>query len=424
MKHAFVLRNKVNGSRLNIGLVGVGRLMSAVGTWSFRFALGLYILDVTGSASKFALVFGLSTLPGIVVNIFAGVFADKVDRKKIIVLSDLLSGVLVLLLSLGFVEGEANIFLFSIYAILISTLQGFFQITMIAAVPNIVEEKDIATTNSVIQGVDGLSNILGPLLGAFLYAQFGLLAVFIIDGISFILSAFIEYFIRFKPVEKKESYSFGQTLKRAFLYLNEFPGLKGGVIVFSVINFFLYPIINMGITYISYEIFKLSKYQVGFIQVSFFVGTIGGAIIISAFNLAQKLSSSMFDTFKACALVLSFWLLIDWSPSIAASPFWIISIMCGSMLLMGFLLMAFNIPLFTSLQTKIPDEKRGSMFGLLAAGTSAATPLGMWVYGFLFEIIDWTYLVLFTMAGLIITAVIAQRNKKIQNMIKVDLVLK
>ncbi len=87
--------------KYNIQVFAMGRLISLLGTYMYQFAAGLYVLKMTGSGTKFALTLIMGTLPRVILAPVAGVIADKFSRKSIVVVSDFLSGVILLLALLG-----------------------------------------------------------------------------------------------------------------------------------------------------------------------------------------------------------------------------------------------------------------------------------------------------------------------------------
>ncbi|OBZ54710.1 permease, partial [Bacillus cereus] len=91
------IENKNRNQELrNICLYSIAKTVSLFGSSIYSFALGLYVLQITGSALNFAITLILGTIPMIVMNPFAGVIADKVDKKKLVVCMDVLSGCLLI----------------------------------------------------------------------------------------------------------------------------------------------------------------------------------------------------------------------------------------------------------------------------------------------------------------------------------------
>ena len=83
-----------NIERNNVLLYSLGSLVSNLGSTIYSFAIGLYVLNITGSGMQFAMTLIVSLIPAIILTPFAGVLADKFDKKKIVVRMDLLNGVL------------------------------------------------------------------------------------------------------------------------------------------------------------------------------------------------------------------------------------------------------------------------------------------------------------------------------------------
>ncbi len=80
----------------NLFLYSTGKTISIFGTAIYNFALGLYVLKQTGSALSFAVTLILGIIPMVIINPFAGVIADKVNKKTLVVLMDFLSGILLI----------------------------------------------------------------------------------------------------------------------------------------------------------------------------------------------------------------------------------------------------------------------------------------------------------------------------------------
>ena len=87
----------MNKEMKNLILYGLGRAVSSFGSIIYSFAIGLYVLNTTGSGMKFAVTLLVAFLPSLILTPFAGVLADKFDKKKIVVRMDLLNGLLFVL---------------------------------------------------------------------------------------------------------------------------------------------------------------------------------------------------------------------------------------------------------------------------------------------------------------------------------------
>ena len=186
---------KIINYKLNFVLLICGRFVSELGSSVFGFALSLYVLDFTNSAAAFSLVLSFSIIPNMLVNLIAGSFVDKHDKKKTIVITDILSGIAVLTFMCIFHLDPQSIIMLISFKIILAVTQSFFGLAISTSIPNIVGEKNTARANSLFTTVGSLINILGPVVGAIAYKTIGLQYILLIDGISFILSGISEIFI-------------------------------------------------------------------------------------------------------------------------------------------------------------------------------------------------------------------------------------
>ena len=124
----------------NLILFSLGVFVSLFGSAIYTFAIGLYVLINTGSGLSFAITLGLGIIPMVILNPFAGVLADKFDKKKIVVLMDLLNGVL--LLTVYCITASTGLNLKIIYAstFIMTIFTTLFDISFEAAIPNNVSE--------------------------------------------------------------------------------------------------------------------------------------------------------------------------------------------------------------------------------------------------------------------------------------------
>ncbi|KFN03883.1 putative membrane protein [Bacillus clarus] len=149
----------------NIYLYSIGKTVSIFGTSICNFALGLYVLQMTGSALSFTVTLVLGIIPMIIINPFAGVIVDKVNKKKLVVFMDILSGILLIVVYIVSTKYELNLLIIYITTFFMTVFTTFFGIGLEAAKPNIVSENMLMSINSISKIIDSISSILGPMLG-------------------------------------------------------------------------------------------------------------------------------------------------------------------------------------------------------------------------------------------------------------------
>ncbi|PEI66050.1 MFS transporter [Bacillus wiedmannii] len=389
------IENKKRNQELrNICLYSIAKTVSIFGTAMYSFALGLYVLQITGSALNFAITLILGTIPMIVMNPFAGVIADKVDKKKLVVCMDLLSGCL--LIAVYIVSSHYGLNLFIIYTttFLMTVFTTFFGIGLEAAKPNIVSKERLMSINSISKIIDSVSLILGPMLGGIVFSVFDIKTFIIINGISFILSGIALLFIHFKLFEcnineenAKRRVNFIKDIKEGVSYLLEKESLKNTFHILISFNFFLGFAVTVPLPFIINTVLNLGSKQFGIIQGTFPVGMIIGAIVVK--KITDRFSYSYL--LKKLSSMLSVFMIILGIPvlfkSFEVNDLVFVITYCVVMIFLGFIIALIDIPLIYFMQNEIPDEYRGRVLSIGLSIGKMMLPIAMALSGLLLNYI-------------------------------------
>jgi MFS family permease len=173
----------------NFALLWAGGLISMLGDWLLFIALPFYIYDLTGSTLATGAMFIVETLPILLFGSIGGVFADRWDRKKTMIVADLLRAALLLLL----LAVRSPEWLWALYLVVFvqSSVGQFFNPAKGALIPQLVDEPQLMPANSLNSlGVE-LTRLIGAPLGGALMAQLGLPSVVLVDCVSFVVSALL-----------------------------------------------------------------------------------------------------------------------------------------------------------------------------------------------------------------------------------------
>ncbi|WP_242239490.1 MFS transporter [Bacillus cereus group sp. BfR-BA-01309] len=386
------IENKNRNPELrNICLYSIAKTVSIFGTSMYSFALSLYVLQITGSALNFAITLILGTIPMIVMNPFAGVIADKVNKKKLVVCMDLLSGCL--LIAVYIVSSRYGLNLFIIYTTT-TVFSTFFGIGLEAAKPNIVSKERLMSINSISKIIDSVSLILGPMLGGIVFSVFDIKTFIIINGISFILSGIALLFIHFKLFEcnineenSKRRVNFIKDIKEGFSYLLEKESLKNTFHILISFNFFLGFAVTVPLPYIINTVLNLSSKQFGIIQGTFPVGMIIGAIVVK--KITNRFSYSYL--LKKLSSMLSVIMIFSGIPvlfkNFEVNDFVFVITFCVVMIFLGFIIALIDIPLIYFMQKEIPDEYRGRVLSIGLSLGKMMQPIALAISGLLLNYI-------------------------------------
>ncbi|MDH4421627.1 MULTISPECIES: MFS transporter [Bacillus cereus group] len=381
---------KINQELRNICLYSIAKTVSIFGSSIYSFALGLYVLQITGSALNFAITLILGTIPMIIMNPFAGVIADKVDKKKLVVYMDLLNGGV--LISVYIFSSNFGLNLFIIYAttFLITVFTTFFGIGLESAKPNIVSKERLMSINSISKIIDSVSLILGPMLGGIVFAVLNIKTFIIINGISFILSSIFIMFIRFKLFEHNtneecliKEINFIKDIKEGYSYLIKKETLKNTFSILIALNFFLGFAVTVPLPYIIHTVLNLNSNQFGIIQGTFPIGMIVGAILVK--KITDRFSYSYL--LKKISFTLGIFMIVSGIPvlfrSIEVNNFVYVSIYCVSMFFLGLMIALIDIPLIYFMQKEVPDEYRGRVLSIGISIGKMMQPIALAVSGLL-----------------------------------------
>ena len=164
-----------------------GQVISELGNWVNSIALYALILQLTGSGMAMAAAMMAKLLPMVIISPFAGVVIDRIDRKKVLIASDILRCFTVL----GFLIVDSREDLWIVYTLTLFevALTGFFEPARSAILPSIVEKNHLVTANALSGSTWSIMLTLGAALGGFVVSFFGIKTAFILDALTYLLSA-------------------------------------------------------------------------------------------------------------------------------------------------------------------------------------------------------------------------------------------
>ncbi|MFR6216390.1 MAG: MFS transporter [Enterocloster bolteae] len=238
----------ISGNR-DFRLMVIGQIISILGSALLRFALSLYVLDITGRADIYAALYAFSNIP-LLISPVGGAVADRFNRRNLMVLFDFTSGIIISLYYVSLRLGGTSIFLTGAVLILLSVISSMYGPAVTASIPLLVKEEHLEGANGLVNGVQALSNVAAPLIGGLFYGLFGVKALVCVSGTAFICSAVLELFIHI-PFRKREFTmpvipTIAADLKEGFSYVGRNPLILRSMILASLLNLVLTPFFVVG----------------------------------------------------------------------------------------------------------------------------------------------------------------------------------
>ena len=182
-------------------LVILGQIISLFGNAAIRFALPLYLLNLTGSSALYGTVTACAFIPSILLSPIGGMVADRVNKRNIMVILDFFTAAVILAFTLLMQRGNL-ILLLTVTLMILFGIAGAYQPAVQASIPALVQQDQFMVANAVINTISSLASLAGPVFGGLLYSAYGLKPVLWICTTCFVLSAVMELFIQI-PFEKQ-----------------------------------------------------------------------------------------------------------------------------------------------------------------------------------------------------------------------------
>lgn len=208
----------------NFLLLWFGGLVSNTGNSLHNLAMGWFIYELTGSTLAMSVSIISSYLPYAIFSVYAGVFSDNYDRKKIIIICDTLSG-LGILAMFGFARyGILPITTILIFNVILSVISAFFNPAMSAAYHAVLAKDEYQDANTLSQLLFRISRVIGAAMGGFLLRIMGIEYLLLFNAISYFLSAFSEVFITLPEkdaIAQTKENSFKQNLSTAINFVKQ-----------------------------------------------------------------------------------------------------------------------------------------------------------------------------------------------------------
>lgn len=370
-------------------LVLIGQIISLFGNSILRFALPLYMLNITKSASLFGIVSACLFIPMIFATPIGGLIADRINKRNIMVFLDFLTASITCISMV--LMGKVNlVILILICLILLYSIQGIYQPTVQASIPFLVPSNDIIQANASINLVASLANLIGPVIGGILFGFWGIIPILYISGLCFFAAAIMEMFINIPSVKKYKDTKFLCSIltdmKDSFTFMiHHRPEILKMSFIISIFNLILSACAMIGLPIVITQNLGLSLETAnrlyGYVEGAMGAGSLIGGILagVLAKNIKIRYANLLIIicslTFLPIAVALSSSLpVITTYVIITASSFFM-------MMLASF----FSIQLMSCLQILTPNELLGKVISCAMCIVMCATPLGQAIYGIAFQ---------------------------------------
>ncbi len=352
-----------------------GQTISNLGNSVTMFALPLLVYQLTGSALTLGLTFGLGMLPNLLFGLLIGAWVDRVDRKRLMIIVDVLQALVVASVPLLAMAGLLEVWWLYVVVFCAGLLSVCFQAAEFAAIPSLVPHDDLVTANGRIQASYSAAMVAGPLLAGLLVGLMPVYDLLLIDAASFGLSAVALGLIRrrFNGDGPRRTGSLLADIREGLRYVWGHPVLRNISIMMALVNLVSTTVYAQLVLFVT-ERYGASEGQVGLFYSAGSVGVV--ALALAAGPLRRRLS---FSKVALGALTLEGVLII----ALALTPwYWLALPLWALTMGLGIL---FNINTGSLRQAIVPGHMLGRVISVAMVIAWSANPLGALLGGLAIE---------------------------------------
>ena len=358
----------------NFLLLWLAKFVSISGNKIYWVALLWWALQVTGEAIKIGLILTIAGIPTLIIGPFAGAWIDRIPRKRIIIFTDFVKGLIVGCFTYLCYSG--NLTLYHIYfGVFLTAIANCFAIpAMGAIVPEIVDEKDLTRANSVYQMTASVLGVIGPALGGLLVSKLGVPLIFLMNAASFFFAAAVKGFLKIRwSNPTKQSSTILMDLQTGISYIRQQKAILAMVLISSVVQVFAYPV-ELFTPILIKNVFNMGVRELGFLWSSWSFGV----MIASIFFMILKSTQKRHKFIVGGTIVIG----ICFIAAGLSRHFPLTLFIYG---VFGIAVIFSMLPAKVLIQTIVPDDKRGRVFSMLNTIDKSLHPVAFLLAGFLID---------------------------------------
>jgi len=346
-----------------------GACASTIGTFVQQFAQSWLVYDITRNSFYLGLDLFLGQLPIILFSLVGGVFADRMDRRKMLLGSQYIQMTCAFVLAALFFTHRIAIWEILALSFLVGVGQSFGGPAYSALLPTLVPSEDLANAIALNSIQFNLARVLGPAIGCFAYATLAATWCFALNGVSYlaVIASLLAIHVQFVPPKSKDSIL--KSMKQGLVFIRQRHGLSSLVFLAFIATLFGFSYTGF-LPVIVQTVFHQGAQTYQLLLISSGAGSIAGGLLVAA---SEKLKQ------QGYVVLLT---LIGLGASIAGFAWsrWL-SLSCLLLFLSGVAMMASASLLLSLVQLIVSDQMRGRVMSVYNLAFRLGMPLGALAMG-------------------------------------------
>lgn len=394
---------RLSNWKKNIILFLSSQTISLFGSALVQYAIMWHVTLTTESGMMMTLFIICGFIPTFILSPFAGVWADRYNRKLLIILSDSMIALATLILAIVFLMGYDATWLLFLMAAVRALGTGIQTPAVGAILPQIVPSEKLTKVNGANGSIQAVIMFVAPIVSAGLLTVATIEMIFFIDVITaaiaiFTLLAFFRIPLHEKASEQQTT-SYLNDFKEGIKYIKEHAFLKTFFLFFALFFILMAPAAFLTPLQVTRS-FGDDVWRLTAIELVFSIGMMAGGGVIASWGGFKNKVHTM--TFASVLMGLCTFLL-------GVVPiFWIYLVFMG---IFGIAMPIFNTPTTVMLQEKVDENYLGRIFGVFGMISTSMMPIGMLIFGPLADVVDIEWLLILTGVLILVLSLFLGKNK-------------
>lgn len=358
----------------NYTLYFIGQLISMIGTWLQIVAEGWLIFQLSHSAFYVGLSAAAATIPSLFLSLIGGVIVDRFSKKKIILVTQIISMMLAFILGLLTVTNSIAVWHIIVLAFLLGVVQAVDIPARQAYMAELVDDrKSLSSAIALGSTMYNSARVIGPVIAGLLITSFGIGMAFIFNGLSYIAVIIALLFIKAKYTLPKIHPNPLNAIREGLHYALSHPTIKYLLLLSAVISIFGWSYSTL-MPVIAHNTFKLDAAGLGYLYTATGLGALLATFIISAYS--HKRSPYLFIVGGTISFAIGL-ILFSFTSSLYIAYL--------LLFIVGFSLVGMFTMISTTIQHAVADHMRGRVLSIYTLTFMGLSPLGSFEIGYVAE---------------------------------------
>jgi len=269
----------------------IGQLISQIGTWLQIVAQGWLVLTITKSPLLLGVVAAAGTLPSLLFSLFGGVIVDRFDKRKLIIVTNVLSMILAFILGILAITNKADVWMIILLSFLLGVVAAVDMPARQAFVSEMVTKEYVSSAIALNAAIYNAARVIGPSIAGLLIALVGTGGAFLLNAFSYVGAIAVQFLIVPLAFEKVKHEHPIKALKEGVVYTWSHPVVRSLIVLTAVVSIFGWSYTTI-LPLIAEKVFNQGAAGLGYLYAAAGIGALCATLFVSSFG--QRLKTSLF----------------------------------------------------------------------------------------------------------------------------------